>query len=406
MNTVRSSRAARTFIYLTIAIDSLGLGLLVPVMPQLIENLSGQGLRQAAVYAGFITALFATMQFLAAPVLGSLSDQYGRRPVLLASLAAFGLNYLLMAFAPTLAWLFVAQALAGIFGATPSTAAAYIADVSEPKDRPRLFGLMGAAFGVGFMLGPVIGGVLVEWGLRVPFFVAAGLALVNLLFGASVLPESLAQDQRQSFRLSRANPVGALLHLKGQHVAGTLLLAFLLLHIANHTLPSIWPFFTMHSFGWTPAMVGYSLGLFGVCTIVTQGAFIDRLVRRYGGTRALYLGLTATIVGFLGFAIASNGWVLVSLILPASMGFMSTSLLTSLLSTQVPPNLQGMLQGVATSLRSLAAIITPLTMPPLFSQFASTDTLIYVPGAPFVAAGALGAAGLWLVSRSTRSKGF
>ena len=401
MSTISSSRSARTFIYLTIAIDSLGLGLLAPVMPELIENLTGRGLRQAAIYAGFITALFAVMQFLAAPVLGALSDRYGRRPVLLASLGAFGINYLLMAFAPTLAWVFIAQALAGIFGATPSTAAAYIADVSDPKDRPRLFGLMGAAFGVGFMLGPVIGGTLIEWGLRVPFFAAAGLALFNLLFGAFVLPESLAVALRQPFRLSRANPLGALLHLKDHHVAGSLLLALLLLHVANHTLPSTWPFFTMHSFGWTPAMVGYSLGLFGICTIVTQGAFIDHLVRRYGGQRGLYLGLTATIAGFLGFAFAPSGWVLFVLILPACMGYMSASLLSSLLSTQVPPNMQGTLQGVVASLRSLAAIITPLTMPPLFTEFSSKDSYIYLPGAPYVAAAVLTALGLWLVSRSS-----
>ncbi len=404
MNSTRSGRSARTFIYLTIAIDSLGLGLLVPVMPQLIETLSGHGLRQAAVYAGAITALFATMQFLAAPVLGSLSDRYGRRPVLLASLAAFGINYLLMAFAPTLAWLFVAQGLAGIFGATPSTAAAYIADVSEPQERPRLFGLLGAAFGVGFTMGPVIGGLLVEIDLRVPFFAAAGLALVNVLYGAFVLPESLAPTLRQPFRLSRANPLGALLHLKNHHLAGSLLLALLLLHVANHTLPATWPYFTMHSFGWTASMVGYSLGLFGICTIITQGAFIGRLVRRYGVFRALYLGLTATIIGFFGFAFAPNAWLLVLLILPATMGYMSASLLASLMSTQVPATMQGALQGVVSSLRSLAAIITPLTMPPLFSEFASKTAIVYLPGAPYVAAGALTALGIWLVSRSTRGE--
>jgi DHA1 family tetracycline resistance protein-like MFS transporter len=339
-------------------------------------------------------------------VLGSLSDRYGRRPVLLASLAAFGVNYLLMAFAPTLAWLFVAQGLAGIFGATPSTAAAYIADVSEPHERPRLFGLLGASFGVGFMLGPVIGGLLVELGLRVPFFAATGLALVNVLYGALVLPESLAPELRQPFRLSRANPLGALLHLKNHHLAGSLLLALLLLHIANHTLPATWPFFTMHSFGWTPSMVGYSLGLFGICTIITQGAFIAWMVRRLGMSRSLYLGLSATIAGFCGFAFAPNAWLLVLLIPPATMGYMSASLLASLMSTQVPPTMQGMLQGVVASLRSLAAIITPLTMPPLFSKFASQTAILYLPGAPYIAAGALAAVGIWLVSRSSRAEPF
>jgi len=404
VSAIQSGRSARTFIYLTIALDALGLGLLVPVMPQLIETLSGEGLRQAAVYAGWITALFATMQFLAAPVLGSLSDQWGRRPVLLVSLAAFGLNYLLMAFAPSLVWLFLAQGLAGIFGATPSTAAAYIADVSAPEERPRLFGLMGASFGVGFMLGPVIGGLLVEIGLSVPFFAAAGLALVNVLYGAFVLPESLTPELRQPFRLARANPLGALLHLKSHHVAGSLLLALLLLHVANHTLPATWPYFTMHSFGWTPSMVGYSLGLFGICTILTQGAFVGRLVRRCGVSRALYLGLTATIVGFCGFAFAPNAWLLVMLILPATMGYMSASLLASVMSTQVPPTMQGVLQGVVASLRSLAAIITPLTMPPLFSEFSSNTATVYLPGAPYVAAGALAAFSIWLVSRSIRAQ--
>ena len=198
-----------------------------------------------------------------------------------------------------LAWLFVAQGLAGIFGATPSTAAAYIADVSEPEERPRLFGLLGASFGVGFMLGPVIGGLLVEFGLRVPFFAATGLALVNVLYGALVLPESLAPELRQPFRLSRANPLGALLHLKNHHLAGSLLLALLLLHVANHTLPATWPFFTMHSFGWTPSMVGYSLGLFGICTIVTQGAFVGHIVRRYGVSRVAVPRIDCDDRGFL-----------------------------------------------------------------------------------------------------------
>ncbi len=371
-------------------------------MPQLIETLSGHGLRQAAVYAGAITAVFATMQFFAAPLLGSLSDRYGRRPVLLVSLATFGVNYLLMSFAPTLAWLFLAQALAGAFGATHSTAAAYIADVSEPKDRPRLFGLLGASFGVGFMLGPVIGGLLVTFGLRVPFFAAAGLALVNVVYGAIVLPESLALGLRQPLKLSHANPIGAVLHLKSRYLGGSLLLALLLLHIANCTLPSTWPYFTMHSFGWTPSMVGLSLGFFGICTILTQGAFVGGIVRRYGMSRALHVGLAATVVGFCGIALAPNSVLLVMLIPPATMGYMSASLLASWLSTRVPPTMQGVVQGVVASIRSLAAIVTPLAMPPLFSEFASDRAVVYLPGAPYVAAGALAALGMWLVNRSLR----
>jgi DHA1 family tetracycline resistance protein-like MFS transporter len=400
----RSGRSGRPFIYLTMVLDALGLGLLAPIMPQLIETLSGEGLRQAAVYAGWITALFATMQFLAAPVLGALSDRFGRRPVLLVSLAAFGLNYLLMAFAPSLAWLFLAQALAGVFGATVSTAAACIADTSEPLERPRLFGLLGASFGVGFMLGPVIGGMLVEYGLRVPFFAAAALALVNVIYGALALPETLPLALRQPFRFRRANPLGALLHLKTQHLPGGLLLALLLLHVANHSLPSTWPYFTMHSFEWTPAMVGYSLGLFGVCTIVTQGGFLGRLVARYGAARSLYLGVSATVAGFVGFALVTRDWTLVLMIPLASMGYMSAAVLASLMSAQVPATLQGTLQGVVASLRSLAAILTPLLMPRLFSEFSSERALVYLPGAPYVAAAGLAATSAWLVHRSIRRR--
>jgi DHA1 family tetracycline resistance protein-like MFS transporter len=388
---------ALTFILLTVALDAMGIGILVPVIPKLLQELTGQGLDQSAVIGGWLTAVFAGMQFLAAPLLGALSDRFGRRPVLLISLGAFSLSYVLMGIATTLSWLFVAQTLTGLFGATPSTAGAYIADVTEPSERTRYFGSMAAAFGSGLVIGPALGGIMVEHGTRVPFFAAALLSLFTVVYGFAVMPESLAVHGRRQFSWLRANPFGALRELRRNAGVPLLLGAALLQRISTGTLPAIWPYFTMQVYQWTPRTIGYSLGAYGLVTVGFQAGLI-RYVDKWIGTRATAaLGLAMLIVGYFGFAFGHSAWVVLPCIVLTAMGFMAGPALASLLSLAVPSNTQGSLQGMLASINGIAAVLTPLAMPPLFSAFSSGTLGIYFPGAPYVLGAALAAAGIVLV---------
>jgi len=393
---------ARLFIVGTVAIDALGIGILAPIMPKLIEQLTGEGLARAAIYGGWLTALFAGVQFFASPILGNLSDRFGRRPVLLPSLFVFGVSYVLMGFAPSIGWLFVAQALAGVFGATFSTAGAYIADTTPPLERAKAFGLIGASFGAGLIFGPLLGGFLSAYGLRTPFFAAAALALVNVAYGLLVLPESLPPAQRRTFVWRRANPLGALLHMRNYQMVYGLLGAMLLMQFIGTSLPATWPYFTMHRLGWTPRDVSLSLALYGVLNIVIQGGLIGQFHKRLGTTGTVYLALVFTIIGYAGYAFADRSWILVAFIVPTSIGFMAGPGLAGLMSSQVPSNSQGELQGATASLQSLAAVIGPLAMTRLFSIFAGTQAPIYFPGAPYLASTLLAGGSLMLVLRATR----
>jgi DHA1 family tetracycline resistance protein-like MFS transporter len=288
------------FVLVTVALDAMGLGLLIPVMPVLIQQLTGQGLAEAAVYGGWLTAVFAGVQFFAAPVLGSLSDHFGRRPVLLVSLCAFGLSYLLMSVAPSLAWLFLAQALTGLFGATPSTAGAYIADVTPREERTRRFGAMSAAFGSGLVIGPVMGGLLVSYHARLPFLAAAALSLVSVAYGYFVLPESLPRERRRPFSWRRANPVGAFREVRQYSGAALLLGAVLLQRVASGTMPAIWPYFTMELYRWSPQTVGWSLAAFGASTILAQAVLIRHFDQRFGSAGTACIGLLCLMAGYLG----------------------------------------------------------------------------------------------------------
>jgi DHA1 family tetracycline resistance protein-like MFS transporter len=397
-----SRRNALVFITITVAIDATGIGLLAPIMPTLIERLTGQGLAAAAIYGGWLTALFSLVQFFAQPVLGNLSDRFGRRPVLLISLFAFALNYLLMGFAPSILWLFVAQGLAGIFGATLSTAGAFIADVSDARHRARNFGLIGAAFGVGLVIGPMIGGLLVGFGARVPFFTAAGLALANVCYGLLILPESLGLEHRRPFFLRRANPAGALAQMRRRPLVFALLQVMLLMQIAGVTLPATWPYFTMQKFGWSAREVGYSLGLYGMLNIVIQGWLIGRIVGSLGNRRTVYFGLTLTLAGYLGFAFADRSWLLCLSILPTAIGFITGPALSSIMSAEVAADAQGELQGAIASLNSLAATIAPLVMTRLFSAFSAPAAALYFPGAPYLAVAVLVSAAFALLVRALR----
>ena len=400
----RGRRGAIAFILVTVTLDATGLGILIPVTPALIHQLGGGGLEQAAIYGGWLTALFASTQFGAGPVLGNLSDQYGRRPILLASLTAYGLSYVLMGFAPSLTWLFAAQFLTGLFSATHGTAYAYIADITPAPDRARRFGMVGAAFGTGLVIGPVLGGLLIEFGLRVPFFTAAALSLTNVLFGTLVLPESLSRTNRRSFRWSRAHPLGALVELK--HQLGTMrpIAGVLIMQIVLQTLPAIWPYYTMHKLGWSARLVGYSLGIYGISNILVQTLLTGRLARRLGNLRAAEMGFLLVAVGYVGYALSTTTVLLLLCIPLTVMGFITQPALVGLMSSRLSAQSQGALQGVVASSASLAAIGTPLVMTGLFSLCARPAAAWYFPGAPFLLAALLAAAGSLIVLRGARGR--
>ncbi|MFO1466655.1 MAG: MFS transporter [Steroidobacteraceae bacterium] len=382
-------RRALLFVLLTVTLDSMGMGLLVPVMPRLLTELSGEGLARAAIYGGWLTAVFAAVQFLAGPLLGSLSDHAGRRPVLLSSLAAFGGSYLLMGIAPSLAWVFVAQVFTGLFGATAATAGACIADVTPAAHRTRNFGSIAAAFGVGLILGPAAGGLLAGYGTRTPFFVAAALSLLNVIYGALVLRESLPASARRPFSWRRANPLGASLLLHRRAPVNLMMAAVLFQRIATTTLPATWPYFTMQVYGWTSRQVGYSLAAYGIATVFMQAGFLRWIDAHIGTRRAASLGLTMLALGFLGFAFGHGERVALLCIPLTTMGFMAGPALVSMLSVRVAADLQGTLQGVIASANGGAAVLTPLLMPWLFSLFSQGRGVPVFPGAPYLLAAAL-----------------
>jgi DHA1 family tetracycline resistance protein-like MFS transporter len=397
-----ADRRAGWFVLVTVVLDAMGLGLLIPVIPVLIQQLTGQGLAEAAVYGGWLTAVFACVQFFAAPVLGSLSDHFGRRPVLLVSLCAFGLSYLLMSVAPTLGWLFLAQALTGLFGATPSTAGAYIADVTQPGERTRRFGAMAAAFGTGLVIGPVMGGLLVSYHTRLPFLAAAGLSLISVAWGYFVLPESLPRERRRPFSWGRANPVGAFREVNRYAGAALLLGAALLQRVASGAMPAIWPYFTMELYLWSPRTVGWSLAAFGLSTVFAQAVLIRHFDRRFGSAGTACIGLLCLMTGYLGIAFGSGPWMLALCIPLATMGFMAGPALASILSGKVEPNAQGALQGVLASVNGAAAILTPLLIPLVFKAFSKPEAPIYFPGMPYLLATALAGAGIFLIVAASR----
>lgn len=378
--------AALIFIFITVLVDVIGLGIIIPVMPALIMELTGEGLSEASLYAGWITFVYATAQFFFAPVIGGLSDRFGRRPVLLTALFGFGLNYILLGFAPTIIWLFIGRLLSGITGASFTTASAYIADISPPERRSQDFGLIGAAFGLGFIIGPSVGGILGEFGSRIPFFAAAGLTLINMLYGYFVLPESLPEDSRRPFNWKRANPFGSLKQIRLYPKIAGLAGVFFLVYIANHATQSTWTYFTMEKFSWTEMTVGLSLGAVGLSIVAVQGGLTRVVIPKFGNNKTVYFGLVMYIIGFLGFAFASQGWMMFVVIIPFAMGGLATPALQGIISNEVPQNAQGELQGALTSLVSFSAIFGPPLMTNLFGFFTSDVTPIYFPGAPFLLA--------------------
>ena len=375
---------ALIFIFITLLIDVTGLGIIIPVVPKLIEQLIHGNLSQAASYGGWLTFSYAIMQFIFAPVLGGLSDRFGRRPVLLFSLLGFGLDYTLTGFSPTIEWLFLGRMLAGVTGASFTTATAYIADISTPEKRAQNFGLVGAAFGVGFILGPVIGGFLGQYGPRVPFFVAAGLSLVNFFYGLFILPESLAPENRRPFSWRRANPIGSLARLGRYPVILGLVASLVLIYLAGFAIQGTWTFYTMEKFKWDEKTVGLSLGAIGLSVAVVQGGLTRIIIPRLGQYRSVYVGLTFYAVGLLCFCFATQGWMMFAFMLPYAMGGLAGPSIQGIISTQVPANEQGELQGALTSLTSSTSIFGPLIMTNLFSYFTSAVAPVYFPGAPYL----------------------
>ncbi|MBC6989701.1 TCR/Tet family MFS transporter [Hymenobacter sp. BT491] len=393
-------QAALGFIFVTLLLDVIGFGIIIPVIPKLISQLTGGGMSEAAKYGGWLGFAFASMQFLFSPVLGNLSDQYGRRPVLLFALFGFGLDYLFVAFAPSVGWLFVGRIIAGITGASFTTASAYIADISPPEKRAQNFGMIGAAFGLGFIIGPVIGGLLGHFGPRVPFLVAAGLTMLNWLYGFFVLPESLATENRRQFEWKRANPVGSLRQLQRYPVIMGMVGSLVLLYIAAHAVQSTWSYFVMYRFNWNEGWVGASLGVVGLLTALVQGLLIRVLNPKLGAKRSVALGLSLYATGFLLFAFADKSWMMFAFLVPYCLGGIAGPALQSIISTQVAANEQGELQGALTSLVSLTAIVGPPLMTNLFSYFTGPSAPVHFPGAAFLAGAVLTIISVLLAMRS------
>ncbi|HEV8331323.1 MAG TPA: TCR/Tet family MFS transporter [Steroidobacteraceae bacterium] len=397
-------RSAIVFIFITVLIDSIGFGIIIPVLPELIMHLSGASLSDAARYGGWLNFVYAVAQFFCAPIIGNLGDRFGRRPVLLAALFALGIDYLVMGFAPVLVWLFAGRFIAGIAGASYSPAYAYIADISPPEKRAQNFGFIGAAFGIGFVLGPSIGGLLGTLGPRMPFLAAAALALLNATFGLFALPESLPRERRRAFQWSRANPLGALLQLRKQPVVlGLAGVAFLWL-IAHQVLPSTWAFYTMFRFDWSTAAVGYSLAASGIVMAISQAGLTRVLVPKLGGERrAATVGLVSGAAVFSCYAFAPYGWVLYIGIVVWGLAALSWPSLNALMSQQVPPDAQGELQGALASLSSVAAVLGPPLMTQLFGRFSEPGAPVHFPGAPFLAAALLALASAVILLQISKS---
>lgn len=377
--------AGLTFIFITLLIDVTGFGIIIPILPKLIQELVHGDLSTASRWGGILMFIFAIMQFFFAPIIGGLSDQYGRRPVLLATLFAFGLDFILQGLAPSIGWLFAGRLIAGITGASFSTAGAYIADVSEPEKRAQNFGIIGAAFGLGFILGPVIGGFLGQYGSRVPFFASAILAFLNFAYGYFILPESLKPENRRPFEWKRANPIGTLVRVRQYPVLMSLLGALSFVYIAGHANQSTWSYIMIDKFNWDERMVGVSLGWVGLTVGVVQGGLTRIIIPKLGQVKSLYLGLTLNAVGFVLLAFSTQTWQVFVFMIPFALGGIAGPAIQGVISNLVPANEQGELQGTMASLMSLTSIIGPLLMTNLFSYYTRPGAAVHFAGAPFLA---------------------
>jgi len=384
-----AGKHALVFVVVTVLLDIVGFGLIIPVLPRLLVELTGDSVSQAAIDGGWLAFVYAAMQFVCAPVLGNLSDRHGRRPVLLFAVGALGVDYVVMGLAPTLAWLFLGRAISGMAGASFTPAYAYVADVSPPEKRAQNFGLISAAFGVGFILGPALGGFLGTFGTRTPFFAAAALSLVNLLYGTFVLPESLPPESRRPFDWRRANPLGTLLQMRKHPVVLGLLGALFLWMVAHQVMPATWTFYTKFRFGWSEMMIGASLAAAGVVMAVSQATLMRVLVPRLGERRTALAGIAVASVGYLGYGIATASWMMFAWLVTWFLGALVMPSTNALMSHRVEKSAQGELQGAVAGLFSLSSIVGPPLMTQLFGRFSAADAPVQLPGAAFFASALL-----------------
>jgi DHA1 family tetracycline resistance protein-like MFS transporter len=398
----RRGSAGILFILVTLFLDILGIGIIIPVLPGLIDEFVPGGISEAAPTFAALAATYALMQFLFAPLIGSLSDRFGRRRVILLALLVMGIDYLVLALAPSLAWLFIGRVIGGITGATITTGNAYIADISTPATRARNFGFIGIAFGLGFILGPAIGGLLGEFGLRVPFYAAAVVVLLNWLYGFLVLPESLPPEQRRPFELARANPLGGVMALRRFPIVAGLALAFVFFSLAQRGLEVVWVLYTEYRYGWSEGQNGLALALVGLMAAVVQGGLVRPAVQRFGERGSILIGLSITSVGFLLYGLAWQGWMLLVVIVLASLGGIAGPSIQGLVAGAVPANEQGSVQGSIASLLSLTAVVAPLIAGNLFGLFSGGNAPAEIPGMPFFAGALFALVALLLVRRALR----
>lgn len=380
---------ALIFILLTVAIDTIGVGLLIPVLPALLREIGGGSLADAAIWGGILSTSYAVMQFLCGPFMGALSDRFGRRPILLITLGILALDYLVMALAWSLWFLLIARIIAGIAAATQATATAYIADISSPEDRAARFGLIGAAFGAGFVLGPLIGGLMAEFGTRAPFYAAAAISAANFVFGWFVLPETVTDRIRRKFEWRRANPFGAFKALSKHPNVAPFVLMFFLYQVAFMVYPVVWAYFGEARFGWSPGMIGLSLASFGIALAIVQGGLIRVILARLGERGAVIYGLIFNAMSFLVLAIVENGTVALLFTPLTALGAVVTPAIQGLMSRSTPDDAQGELQGLISSAVALSLIISPLIMSQVFAFFTEGAAPFILPGAPFLVSMAL-----------------
>jgi MFS transporter, DHA1 family, tetracycline resistance protein len=399
-----AGRGAFVFVFIAVLIDAVGFGIILPVLPRLIMQLTGVPIDRAAQYGGALSFVYALMQFFCAPILGNLSDQFGRRPVLLFALLALGCDYLIMGFAPVIGWLFIGRMIAGVAGASFTPAYAYVADISVPERRAQNFGLLGAAFGIGFILGPAIGGLLGSLGPRAPFFAAGALALANTAFGYFALPESLAAGSRRPFHWARANPLGTLAQMRKLPAVSALLGALFLWQLAHQVFPSTWAFYGITQFHWSSRDVGYSLAFVGLVMAIAQGLLTRTLIPRLGGERrAAAAGMAAAFVAYLGYAFVTQGWMVYAVSLTAFLFALTYPSMNALASQLTPANAQGELQGAVACLYSLSSIVGPPLMTQVFSYFTARNAPVFFPGAAFLAAAVLTIACALLFVKAART---
>ncbi|WP_413613105.1 TCR/Tet family MFS transporter [Bdellovibrio sp. HCB-110] len=379
---MKNSKAGMLFIFITVTLDMIGIGLVIPSLPDIMRRFVSSE-TSVSEYFGYFIALYALMQFLASPLLGALSDRFGRRSILLVSLLIAGLDYILMVYAPTIELLFIGRVISGLTGANITVAMAYIADISDDKNRSANFGMIGAAFGLGFIIGPAIGGLLGHMGPEYPFLVAAGMNLLNFLFGLFILPESLPKEMRRKVDLKKTNPLSSLKKIfQAKHILG-LLLVYFFFQLAGQTHPSIWTLYTETRFGWTTAEVGISLTVVGLLSAIAQGWLTRIVIPKMGEHRAVVYGAFGYAIAFVLFGAATQGWMMYAILIFSAVFWVSPPALQSLITHNTPPQEQGELQGTLVSLSSLAAIINPLVATKLFSVFTANPQGLYIPGAPY-----------------------